>query len=216
MAKGWESVRLDEIDPIPVVGGTLLWRPVRRTLDIGAFGINAYVAPNAGDDVVEQHTEKLYRHEEIYVVLSGRATFTLDEETLDAPAGTVVFIRDPAVKRHARAEEPDTSVLAVGGPRDEAYEPSPWERAFFAEKHRAVGDYEAAAAEISQGLEQHPDDAGLLYDLGCAEALAGRPEDALEHVRRALQLRPEFVEHAQKDPDLVSLRDRPDWPLGGG
>lgn len=213
MERGWKSVRLDDIDPIPVVGGTLLWRPVRRTLDIGAFGINAYTAPKVGDDVVEEHTEKLYLHEEIYVVLSGRATFTVDEETLDAPAGTVVFIRDPTVKRHARAEEPDTSVLAVGGPRDEAYDPSPWEHAFFAEKHRAAGDYEAAAAEISRGLEQHPDDPGLLYDLGCAEALAGRLEDALGHVRRALQLRPQFRDHAQKDPDLVSLRDRPDWPL---
>jgi mannose-6-phosphate isomerase-like protein (cupin superfamily) len=211
---GWQSIRLDEIDPIPVVAGTLLWRPVRRTLDIGAFGINAYTAPNAGDDVVEEHTEKTYRHEEAYVVLAGRATFTLDDETLDAPAGTVVFIRDPAVKRHARAEEPNTSVLAVGGPREAAYEPSAWEHAFFAEKHRAVGDYEAPAAEISRGLELHPDDPGLLYDLGCAEALAGRPDDAVEHVRRALELKPEFGDHAQKDPDLVSLRDRPDWPLG--
>ena len=82
---GWESVRLDEIEPIPVVDGTLLWRPVRRTLDIGAFGINAYVAPKAGDDVVEEHTERSLGHEEVYVVLSGRATFTLDGEALDAP-----------------------------------------------------------------------------------------------------------------------------------
>ena len=73
MAKRWESVRLDEIDPIAVVDGTLLWRPVRRTLDIGAFGINAYVAPNAGDDVVEEHTERSLGHEEVYVVLAGRA-----------------------------------------------------------------------------------------------------------------------------------------------
>ena len=138
-ARGWQSIRLDEIDPIPVVEGTLLWRPLRRTLDIGAFGTNAYTAPNAGDDVVEEHTEETYGHEELYVVLTGRATFTLDEETLDAPAGTVVFIRDPAVKRHARAEEPDTSVLAVGGPRGAAYEPSPWELSFFAREASCGG-----------------------------------------------------------------------------
>jgi len=117
------------------------------------------------------------------------------------------------VKRHARAEEPDTSVLAVGGPRDAAYEPSSWEHAFAAEKHRVLGDYEAMATEIAIGVEQHPDDAGLLYDLGCAEALAGRPEDALEHIRRALELKPQFADHAQTDPDLVSLRERSDWPL---
>src|SRR5262245_35734220 len=110
MADAWQSVRLEEIEPISVVKGTLLWRPVRRTLDIGAFGINAYVAPNAGDDVVEEHDEGTLGHEELYVVLNGRATFTLDGEELDAPAGTIVFIRDPAVVRHARADEPGTQV----------------------------------------------------------------------------------------------------------
>ena len=116
MAEGWTSIRLDEIEPIPVVGGKLLWRPVRRTLDVGAFGINAYVAPNAGDDVVEEHTEESLQHEEVYVVLAGRATFKLDDETLDAPAGTVVFVHDPKVKRHALAAEPETaaSVLTLG------------------------------------------------------------------------------------------------------
>ncbi|MGH3111691.1 MAG: TPR end-of-group domain-containing protein [Gaiellaceae bacterium] len=207
MADGWQSVRLDEIEPIPVVGGKLLWRPVRRTLDVGAFGINAYVAPNAGDDVVEEHTEKTLGHEEVYLVLSGRARFTLDGESLDAPAGTAVFIRDPAVKRHARAEEPGTSVLAVGGPRDAAYAPSAWEHSFAAEKHRVAGDYEAMAAEIANGLEQSPDNPSLLYDLGCAEALAGRPDDALEHVSRALELRPDWADHARKDPDLVEIRE---------
>jgi mannose-6-phosphate isomerase-like protein (cupin superfamily) len=209
---GWQSVRLDEIEPIAVVDGTLLWRPVRRTLDVGAFGINAYTAPNAGDDVVEEHSEKAHGHEEVYVVLSGRATFTLGDETLDAPAGTVVFIRDPEVRRHARAEEPDTSVLAVGGPRDAAYTPSVWEHSFAAEKHRETGDYDSMAATIAAGLEEHPEDARLLYDLGCAEALAGRLDDALAHVSRALELRPDFAEYASKDPDLVEVRKLPGWP----
>jgi mannose-6-phosphate isomerase-like protein (cupin superfamily) len=211
--KGWESVRLDEIEPIPVVGGSLLWRPLRRTLGVGAFGINSYTAPNVGDDVVEEHTEKTLGHEEVYVVLSGRATFTLGEETLDAPAGTVVFIRDPEVKRHARAEEPGTSVLAVGGRRGAAYEPSAWEHSFAAEQHRVSGDYEAMAATIAAGLAEHPENASLMYDLGCAEALAGRTEDALEHVRRALELKPEWEDHARKDPDLEDVRKLPDWTL---
>lgn len=212
MGDGWQSLQLDDIEPISIVGGTLLWRPVRRTLDVGAFGINAYAAPNAGDAVVEEHTEKALQHEEVYVVLSGRATFTLDEETLDAPVGTVVFVRDPDVKRHARAEEPGTAVLAIGGPRGSAYEPSAWEDRFAAEVHRASGDYEAMVNEIAAGLERHPDDPGTLYDLACAEALAGRPDDALEHLRRALELRPEWADHAREDGDLVSLHDLPGWP----
>jgi len=213
VAEGWRSVRLDEIDPIPVVDGTLLWRPVRRTLDIGAFGINAYIAPEAGDDVVEEHTESSLGHEEVYVVLSGRATFTLDGETLDAPAGTVVFIRDVDVTRHARAEEPGTSVLAIGGPRDGVYEPSAWEDYFAAERHRTAGDYGAYLEELEAALERRPDHPGTLYHVACAEALAGRPDDAIEHLRRALELRPEFASHASTDQDFASLRDRADWPL---
>ena len=213
MPDRWESTHLDEIEPISVVNGTLLWRPVRRTLDVGAFGINAYVAPNAGDDVVEEHTERSLGHEEVYVVLSGRATFTLDDETLDAPTGTVVFIRDVDVRRHARAEEPGTSVLAIGGPRDAAYEPSAWEDYFTAEQHRRGGDYDAYLAELEAALERRPDQPGALYHVACAEALAGRADDAVEHLRRALELRPELGEHARTDEDFASLRDRPDWPL---
>jgi tetratricopeptide (TPR) repeat protein len=212
VAKGWQTVRLEEIEPIPVVNGTLLWRPVRRTLDIGAFGINAYVAPNAGDDVVEEHTETSLGHEEVYLVLSGRATFTLDGETLDAPAGTLVFLRDPAVKRHARAEEAGTTVLAVGGPRDGTYEPSPWEFWFAAERHRLSGDYDAMVDEIAGALERYPDHPAALYHLARAEALAGRTYDALAHVRRAIELKPEWEEHIRQDVDLVSLRGHPDWP----
>jgi mannose-6-phosphate isomerase-like protein (cupin superfamily) len=210
---GWQSVHLDAIDPIAVVDGKLLWRPVRRTLGVRAFGINAYIAPNPGDDVVEEHTESTLRHEEVYVVLAGRATFTLGDETLDAPAGTIVFIRDPEVRRHARAEEPGTSVLAVGGPRDAAYEPSPWEDYFAAERHRTAGDYESYVAELEDALARRPDHPAILYNLACAEALAGRSDDAIAHVTRALELKPEWSDMIAKDEDFAALRDRPDWPF---
>jgi tetratricopeptide (TPR) repeat protein len=213
VADGWRSLRIEDIEPIPVVDRTLLWRPIRRTLDIGAFGINAYVAPNAGDDVVEEHTERSLGHEEVYVVLSGRATFMLDDERLDAPAGTIVFVRDVDVKRHARAEEPGTAVLAVGGPRGKAYEPSAWEDYFAAERHRTAGNYDAYLAELEAALERRPDHPGSLYHVACAEALTGRDDDAVAHLRRALELRPELAEHALIDEDFAALRERPDWPL---
>jgi len=206
-------VRLDEIEPISVVNGTLLWRPVRRTLDVGAFGINAYVAPSAGDHVIEEHTESSLRHEEIYVVLNGRATFTLGDEKLDAPAGTIVFIRDPLVKRHALAEEPGTQVLAVGGPRGDAYQPSPWEDVFAAEPHRAAGEYDSYADALAHALAKRPDDPATLYNLACAEALAGRSEEAFAHLARAAELRPDLAELAQTDEDFAAVRDVPGWPL---
>ena len=213
MPDGWKSVRLEDVEPIPVVNGTLLWRPVRRTLDIAAFGINAYVAQKAGDDVVEEHTEESLGHEEVYVVLSGRATFTLDDDTLDAPAGTVVFVRDVTVKRHARAEEPNTAVLAVGGPRDGVYEPSAWEDFFAAERHRAAGDYDTYLEELEDAAAKRPDHPATLYNLACAEALVGRSADALAHLRRALELKPEWAEMAAKDDDFASLRDDSGWPI---
>lgn len=213
MADRWQSARIDEIEPIPVVNGTLLWRPIRRKLDVGAFGINAYAAPNTGDVVVEEHTETALRHEEVYIVLSGRASFTLDDDELDAPAGTVVFVRDPEVRRHAVAAEPHTAVLAVGGPRGEAYEPSPWEDVFAAEPSRLAGNFDAYATALASALEKRPDHPATLYNLACAEALAGRPIDALGHLRRALELKPEWADQAREDDDFVELREHPDWPL---
>jgi len=211
MAEGWQSVKLAEIEPITVAGG-LLWRPLRRTLGIEAFGINAYVAQNTGDDVVEKHTEATLRHEEVYLVLEGRATFTLDEETVDAPAGTVVFIRDPDVRRHARAEEPGTAVLAIGGKPGEPYSPSAWEWYFYAERFRASQDWDGAIAFLEEGAQKYPDHAGMLYSLACFEALAGRHENALAHVARSVELEPGFNDWAQKDDDLEAIRTLPGFP----
>jgi tetratricopeptide (TPR) repeat protein len=189
----------------------LLWKPIRRTLDIGAFGINAYVAPNAGDDVVEEHEESALGHEEVYVVLAGRALFMLDGDELDAPVGTVVFIREPGVVRHARAVEPGTQVLAVGGPRGRVYEPSAWEDCFAATRHRTAGDYDAYLAELEEALERRPDHPAILYNVARAETLLGRDDDALAHLRRALELRPEWSELAAGDDDFASLHARSDW-----
>lgn len=147
------------------------------------------------------------------MVLSGRATFTLDDDTLDAPAGTVVFVRDVTVKRHARAEEPNTAVLAVGGPRDGVYEPSAWEDFFAAERHRAAGDYDTYLEELEDAAAKRPDDPATLYNLACAEALVGRSADALAHLRRALELKPGWAEMAAKDDDFASLRDDSGWPI---
>jgi mannose-6-phosphate isomerase-like protein (cupin superfamily) len=206
VAGGWTSVRLDEIEPI-TVAGALQWRPLRRTLGVKAFGLNAYVAPAVGDDVVEEHSESTLQHEEVYVVLTGRATFHVGEDTLDAHAGTVVYVSDPELKRHAVAAEPNTSVLAIGGKPGEAYTPSAWEAYFHAERHRPSGDFAAMAEELEAALEKYPDNAGVLYNLACAEAQTGRLDAARDHLARALELRAEFREWSEKDEDLAPLRD---------
>jgi tetratricopeptide (TPR) repeat protein len=211
VAAPFDSVRLHDIEPIPVAGG-LGWLPLRRTLGVEAFGINAYVAGAAGEPVVEEHTEENLGHEEVYVVLTGRATFTLDGETLDAPAGTAVFVREPTVRRGAVAAEPATSVLAIGGKAGESYSPSAWEWYFAAERYRESADYDGALTLLGEGLERFPDHAGMLYSMACWESLAGRSDAAVEHLRRALELDTRFVDWSKTDADLDNIRGVPGYP----
>jgi mannose-6-phosphate isomerase-like protein (cupin superfamily) len=125
--KGWESVHLSEIEPTGEADpGEQEWLPVRHRLGIAAFGVNAWVAREAGDFVIEEHTED--EHEELYLVLSGRATFNVGGDSVDAPAGTFVHLPDPTVKRGAIGEEAGTTVLAIGATRGRPFEVSPWER----------------------------------------------------------------------------------------
>jgi mannose-6-phosphate isomerase-like protein (cupin superfamily) len=202
--------RIQEIDPIRVVGGELQWRPVRRTLGIEAFGINAYTA-NAGELVVEEHDETgagAGHHEELYVVVTGHATFTVDGEQIDAPVGTCVFLDDPKHRRSARATEHGTTVLAIGGERGAAFEISPWEYAFAATPAWEAKRWDEVKALYDEGLERHPGNASLLYNLACMEALTGEHEAALRHLGEAVK-NPRFREFAQTDSDFDSLRDDP-------
>ncbi len=209
--KRWDKARLSEIEAVSGPG-TLQWTPVRRHFDIAAFGINAFIAGESGQDVVERHTEDARQHEEAYVVVAGRATFTLDGEDTDAPAGTVIFVREPAVERSAVAEEPGTAVLAIGAKRGVAYTPGPWESVYIARARGTVGDYEGAIAELKRGLELHPEHRMLLYRLANWEALAGRTEDALDHLARAVAQSEALREQAQTDEAFASIRDEPRFP----
>jgi mannose-6-phosphate isomerase-like protein (cupin superfamily) len=202
---GWQVLQLDEIEPIRAAG--VNWKPLRRTLGIEAFGTNAYVA-GPGEDVVEEHTEERLGHEEVYVVLRGRATFTLDGEEHDAPAGTLVHLAEPSVRRRARAEEPGTLVLAIGGKPGEAYAPSAWEWYFEAERFRDPLDPEAALRLMDEANERFPEHAGVLYSIACWQALDGRDDEALEMLRRAERVEPRVREWAATDEDLASIRDR--------
>src|SRR5918912_1478602 len=109
-----------------VTDGRSPWRPVRHHFGITAFGVNSWTAREVGDRVINEHDEADDRNEELYLVLRGRATFELDGEQLNAPVGTFVFV-PPGVKRTAIADEPETTILALGGVPGEAYEPDGWE-----------------------------------------------------------------------------------------
>jgi quercetin dioxygenase-like cupin family protein len=206
---------LDQLDAIPVSHG-LLWRPVRRRFGLMGFGVNAYTAEEVGGQVVEEHTEERLQHEELYTVVRGRATFTLDGEEIDAPATTFVHIHDPYVRRMATAQTPDTLVLALGGRPGSAYRVSAWESLFAAIPATRAEDWAQAIRLHEEALVEHPGNASLLYNLACIETLAGRHHDGLRHLRDAVELDPKTADWAQGDSDFAAIRHEPGFPAGSG
>jgi tetratricopeptide (TPR) repeat protein len=220
MSARFRTTTLDAIEEIAVVGGTLRWKPVRRTLDVRAFGVNAYVA-DAGQQVVEEHDELSSSgaggHEELYLVARGRATFTIDgDETFEAEAGTLVFLPDPAARRCAVALEDGTTVMAFGGERGAAYEVSAWEHSFAAAADAARGDYAAAVETVRGALPEHEGNPSIHYNMACFLARDGRLDDALAELRRAHAADPEEVARwGREDADLDPLRDMDGFPRLG-
>ena len=190
------------------------WAMVRSHFDIKSFGVNAYVAAEPGIDVIGEHDElgdDSGHHEELYFVSNGHATFTVNSDEIDAPMGTFVFVRDPAAKRKAVAREAGTTILIVGGKPGEAFTPSVWERQAPALMLFSNGEYEQAADLYEQLLADTPDNGSFLYNLACAESHLGRKQEALEHLRRGIEIRPELSQGAVRDPDFDAIRDEPEF-----
>jgi tetratricopeptide (TPR) repeat protein len=181
------------------------WSPIRRELDVQAFGINAWTG-DAGATLVGEHDESSTGHEELYIVVAGSARFTVDGEDIDAPAGTVVFVRDSAAKRKAVAAEDGTTVVSVGGKAGEAYRPLAWEVNAQVFELFAHGQIEEAKDLVTDALGRFDDRAALLYNLACAEARLGEIEPALGHLEEALEVRPSLGKLAEGDTDLDALR----------
>jgi mannose-6-phosphate isomerase-like protein (cupin superfamily) len=195
---------IDELQDIDYRQDTHM-RPVRHHLGITAFGTNAWTAANEGDRLMPEHRED-DGIEELYIVLGGRARFEIDGETVDAPAGTLVFV--PEGNRTAFAEEAGTTVIAIGSRVGQPYEVGGWE--VWAEFHPAyeAGDYDAVIDRARPTLEASGY-ATPLYNLACCEAMAGRKDDAIDHLRVAFERRPSLRDFAEEDTDLDPLRDEP-------
>jgi tetratricopeptide (TPR) repeat protein len=203
----YRAVALEDIEEVN--DGRCPWRGVRHHLGISAFGVNSWTAHEAGDRIINEHAEDEENgEEELYVVLSGHATFELDGERVDAPKGTLVFAK-PGVKRTAFAEEAGTTILVVGGQAGRPYEAFGWEVWMPLNALYQAGDYAGAADKGREVIEAYPQYAGPLYNLACCESLAGRPEDAIEHLRRAIERSDRFREFAKGDSDFDPIRSDP-------
>ena len=185
---------------------------VRAHFGISAFGVNAFAGSEPGDEVISEHDElgkRAGHHQELYFVSTGHATFTVDGDEIDAPAGTFVFVRDPAARRGAVAREAGTIVVAAGGKPDEAFTPSSWERNAPVLLHFANKEYDEAIEELERLRAETPEDATVLYNLACAKSLTGRKDEAIEDLRRSIEVDPDFRNLAEKDSDLDPIRDDP-------
>jgi tetratricopeptide (TPR) repeat protein len=204
--------QLDELEPAPRLapGGTDDGRQrfdVRRRLGITAFGISAFRAP-AGVDVVREHEETLLGEagqEELYLVLHGAATFEIDGEAVEAPTGALVQV-EPTAKRKATATEDGTTILVVGGTPGKAYEPAPEEAAEAFAAYNA-GDYELALAKQLVVVEKQPDNPVAHFNVGCFAARAGHADEAIESLRRAVEINERIRELIATDEDLDSIRE---------
>ena len=131
----YKAAHIFEIpSPVETEPGSYEWKPIRHHFDVRSFGVNLNIGPAAGDWAIEEHSEieaSATRHEELFFVSTGHAVFEVAGEQVDAPAGTFVFVPDPAVRRSARALEPGTTVLAIGGEPGVAYTVSNWEKKYF-------------------------------------------------------------------------------------
>jgi tetratricopeptide (TPR) repeat protein len=180
------------------------WRPVRRALGLTAVSANAYTADAAGAPLIELHDELspgAGGHEELYVVLTGAATFTIAGDTIEAPAGTLLRV-DVGVPRSAVASAASTTVLVVGGRPQSAMPPSPFEYWYAAQPAYDAGDYERAIAIASEGLAHYPEHGGLNYQLACFHALGGDTDEAARHLRIAFEADPRTRAWAEDDHDL--------------
>jgi len=206
-------VRIDEVENIRV--GELTWLPLRRELGSTAFGVNGYAAAEPGDELIEPHDETTggaAGHEELYIVTSGRARFVKGDEEIDAPAGTLVLV-PVGVHRSAVAAEPGTVVLVIGGPAGAAGPRSAFEYWYAAQPAYDAGDYARAVEIASEGLDDWPDHPLLRYQLACYCSLAGRHDEAIEHLRVAFAGDdPRIEDWAAEDSDLDPIRDRSDYP----
>jgi mannose-6-phosphate isomerase-like protein (cupin superfamily) len=203
---GYTILSLDEVETAPNHGSSLI--PVRHYLGFRPAGVNAWTA-DAGGQLIPPHSEDS-GNEELYVVVHGRARFTVGEEEADGPVGTLVFV-PPEVFRTAVADEDGTIVFVVGGTAGEPFDSDGWDSYALADAYRQSGRLEEGRAVVEQLIAAKPDHWPVHYNAACFEALSGNADAAFEHLHRTKELDAEgrSAEYLREDSDLDSLRDDP-------
>jgi hypothetical protein len=202
-AERFTVVHLDEIEPLAWRQSDIEWLPLRAALGARLVGMSAYVAQTVGQTLIEDHIETRdgRGHEEVYLVLSGRARFVIDEHEVDAARGT--FIRVGADSRRvATAAEPGTAVLALGGPAEFDPAASEWiDRA----RPWLTRDPPRARGLLDELRWLRPDSAAVPLGEALFAAASGDTEGAREWLRQGAEMTPAFTAAALSEPTLAPL-----------
>ena len=203
MSDGYEILTLDELETAEHRGSNLI--PVRYTLGYRPAGVNAWIA-DAGGQLIPPHEEDS-GNEELYVVVRGRASFVVGDETKDAPAGSLIFV-EAGHNRTATAEEDGTIIFVVGATIGEAFDGGGWDTFAVAYTAQRAGDMDACRQIMAAEMERRPDSWALPYNMACLEALAGNSDEAFAMLER-IPNGPELRGYLENDSDLDNIRDDP-------
>ena len=198
--------RLDTIAEL--VDARVPFRPIRLHFGISSFGVTSWTAHAVGDRLINEHDEEDTGDEELFLVLEGGATFEIDGDELEVPAGSLVYCA-PGTQRTAFATHAGTTVLAIDGTPGEAYEPRGWELWTGLAPLYGAGRHEEVIQRLRDIVADHPSYPLLFYNLACSESLTGRRDDAIDHLSRAVAMNREFVGYAKDDADFAAIRDDP-------
>lgn len=183
---------------------------VRRTLGIDAFGVNATYQASAGERLIGEHDETnpgAGDHQELYVVVTGGARFTVDGEDIDVPQGSAIVVAPESV-RSAIATEDETLVVIVGNKRGAYAGGAGAAMGDFFEKY-GNKDYAAALEEVKGAFKTHPGNPLVYYNIACMESLLGNADASLTALEESVSKWPKYKELAAGDDDFASLREDP-------
>jgi mannose-6-phosphate isomerase-like protein (cupin superfamily) len=108
----YRFIDVGEVEPL--FNGRI--RPVRKALEIESFGVNEFEL-TAGSTTYPEHDELTTGQDELFVILEGDGTMTIDGESFELLPGRYVYVT-PESRRHIAPGSSGLRYIAIGAPAD--------------------------------------------------------------------------------------------------
>jgi mannose-6-phosphate isomerase-like protein (cupin superfamily) len=106
------EAKVSHLDQIEGMHGGI-FKPIGSHLGVTAFGVNLESFPQNHEHYPE-HDHATDGQEEVYIVISGRAMLTIDDEEHDLRAGSVAYVPS-GTKRRFTTPDSAVELIALGG-----------------------------------------------------------------------------------------------------